>query len=102
MIAWVASLIPWWAWAIAAIVAVAAVERAFGWKAAIGAAIPLIAALGLGWAKNAGAEQERAKNMARQLDAVKTRKESDDEIADLGHADVDSALKRWLRDNDDK
>lgn len=40
------------------------------------------------------AEQERAR-----LDSLKRRKETDDEVENLGAADVDSAYKRWLRDH---
>jgi hypothetical protein len=102
MIEWLISLIPWPVWLIAAGLAVVAVQVTFGWKAAIAAAVPLLAVLGFGWAQNMGAERERNRNLKRQIDAVKTRKEVDDEIANLGHADVDSGLKRWLRDHSDE
>jgi hypothetical protein len=61
--------------------------------------IALIAALGWGFSqRRAGAKAERAKQAADQLDAIKDRKEKDDEINSLAPADVDSRLGKWLRD----
>lgn len=45
-----------------------------------------------------GASRERDKQAANQLDAIQKRKETDDEIASLGSADVDTRLDKWLRD----
>lgn len=56
----------------------------------------------LGWGFNqrlAGAQAERNKQAKARLDAIKDRKELDDEVADLGHADLDDRFKRWLQDN---
>jgi hypothetical protein len=46
-----------------------------------------------------GAKAERDKQAADQLDAIKDRKEKDDEVNSLGPADVDSRLSKWLRDD---
>lgn len=46
-----------------------------------------------------GARLERDKQAKHRLDAIKDRKELDDEVADLGHADLDDRFKRWLQDN---
>lgn len=40
------------------------------------------------------AEQQR-----RRIEAMKDRKEVDDEVQNLGSNDLDSGLQRWLRDN---
>lgn len=45
-----------------------------------------------------GAKAERDKQAADQLQAVKDRKEKDDEINSLGPASLDSRLSEWLRD----
>ncbi len=46
-----------------------------------------------------GASRERDKQAANQLDAIQKRKETDDEIASLGSADVDTRLKKWVRED---
>lgn len=43
------------------------------------------------------AEQDRAR-----LNAMKHRKDVDDEIDSLGHADIDSELAKWLRDDPER
>lgn len=48
MIDWLISLVPWWVWLTAAIVAVVAVWRLFGWQGALAAAAGFIAALSYG------------------------------------------------------
>lgn len=59
-----------------------------------------IAAMGWGFRQRiAGAKAERDKQAKHRLDAIKDRKELDDEVADLGHADLDDRFKRWLQDN---
>jgi hypothetical protein len=60
----------------------------------------VIAAAGAGWLKGrlSGAKAERARQAADQLDAIQKRKETDDEVASLGPADIDSRLHGWLRD----
>ena len=65
----------------------------------VGAAV-IIAAFVATYVKGrlSGAKLERDKQAANQLDAIKKRKETDDEIASLGSADVDTRLDKWLRD----
>jgi hypothetical protein len=61
--------------------------------------IAALAALGALWkAHSMGAASERAKQAADQLDAIKDRREKDDEVNSLAPADVDSRLDKWLRD----
>tara|TARA_R110000851_G_C13102466_1_gene568868 strand:- start:6286 stop:6585 length:300 start_codon:yes stop_codon:yes gene_type:complete len=98
MFEWLISLVPWWAWALAAVAAVVAVQVTFGWKAAMGAAIGLLPVLGLLYGRKQGAEAERAKRDRQALDHIAIRKETDDEIDQIGHADVDERLSRWNRD----
>lgn len=58
-----------------------------------------LAALAALWkAHSMGAASERAKQAADQLDAIQKRKETDDEVASLGPADVDAGLSKWMRD----
>jgi hypothetical protein len=59
----------------------------------------VLGALGWGFHQRlAGAKAERAKQAADQLDAIKDRKDKDDEINSLAPADVDNRLDKWLRD----
>ncbi|MGN6772608.1 MAG: ABC transporter permease [Rhizobiaceae bacterium] len=59
----------------------------------------VLGALGWGFHQRlAGAKAERTKQAADQLDAIQKRKETDDEVASLGPADVDARLRGWLRD----
>ena len=59
----------------------------------------VLGALGWGFHQRlSGAKAERNKQAADQLDAIKDRKEKDDEVNSLGPADVDSRLSKWMRD----
>lgn len=46
-----------------------------------------------------GARKERDRRAAERLDSIKDKKEIEDEVADLGPADLDVRFKRWLQDN---
>jgi len=64
---------------------------------------PFILALGgallWGWKqRSAGAAKVRAEQERAKAKAIKDKKELDDEIADLGPADLDTRFKRWLQD----
>lgn len=95
---WLLSLVPWWAWAALAVLIVGAVQALFGWRAALGAAVPVLAALGLGWARNLGVEAERTRRDREALDHVRIRKDIDDDVAEMGSQDIDQNLARWNRD----
>lgn len=100
MIDWVISLVPWWAWLAMALAAVVAVWRFFGWQGALAATAGFIAALSYGKGRAEGkAIIEEEQNQAR-IDAVKRRKEVDDDVNALGSQDVDERLKRWNRVED--
>jgi F0F1-type ATP synthase membrane subunit b/b' len=64
------------------------------------AGLGVVVAIVVAWLKGrlSGAKAERAKQAADQLDAIQKRKETDDEVASLGPADVDSGLSKWMRD----
>lgn len=69
-----------------------------GWLALAGGIVLLVAGAFLrGWLK--GAAAVKAKATEKRLKAIKARKEIEDEIDGLGHADLDERFKRWLSDN---
>lgn len=69
-----------------------------GYAIAIGAAILALAAAY--WRiREDGKNSVRAEQEKHRLESIKQRKETDDEIAQLGTADVDSRYNKWLRDN---
>lgn len=94
---WLLQFVPWWAWVTLAVLIIGAVQALFGWKAAIGATVPVLAALGLGWARNEGAKAERAKRDAEALDHVRVRQETDDEVEQLAPDAVKDRLAQWNR-----
>lgn len=100
---------PWWAWGLAALAALAASYQIWWplWlalpspvKAGIAAAGAAILAYLAG--RNRGAsgalEREKAATEEAKARAVKTAKETKDEVDALGHADLDSRLDPWMRD----
>jgi hypothetical protein len=100
MIDWLISLVPWWAWLLAAAVAIGAAWRLLGWQGALVAGGALLAVLGYGKGRAEGVADERGRTRDRNLDAMKDRKEIDDEVADLGSNDLDERYRRWLSDDD--
>ncbi len=48
--------------------------------------------------RRAGIERIEAEQNRRRIEAVKTRKDIDDDVANLGSNDVDAGLAKWLRD----
>ena len=78
--------------ALLALLATAAGKYVAG---AIGAAVVLIAAYLRG--RKAGISREQGKQASAEADAIKTRKDVDDEIDRLGPADVDARYRRWVR-----
>lgn len=100
MFDWLISLVPWQAWALLIAAAIGAVWWLLGWRGAIAAAGLLLPVLGFRWATNLGAERERSKATDRNLNAMKDRKEIDDEVDNLGSNDVDERFARWMRDDD--
>jgi len=99
---WLISLVPWWVWLLAAAVAVGAVWRALGWQGAVVAAAGLLAAFGYGKGRYDAVRDEQAANDRRNMNAMKDRKEIDDDVGQMGSADLDSAYVRWLRDHDSR
>lgn len=67
-----------------------------GWLAAAGAVVLFV--LGA-WAKGRreGKAALEAEQQQRRAEARQARKESDDELESLCHADIDQRMSRWLR-----
>lgn len=58
----------------------------------------VVAVLGVIWrAFVAGKKSEQAKQVRRQLDAIREKKEIDHEVDNLGPADVDQRFERYRR-----
>jgi len=100
---------PWWAWALASLAALAATYQLWCplWlalpnpaKAGIAAAGAAILAYLAG--RNRGASgalaREKAATEAAKARAVKTAKETRDEVDTLAPADLDHRLDPWMRD----
>jgi hypothetical protein len=50
------------------------------------------------WMRMLGAKAERLKQAETNLNAIHDKKEIDDEVANLGPADLDARFNRWMRD----
>lgn len=50
--------------------------------------------------RRAGVEHMEAEQQARRIEAMKARKDVDDEVDQMGAADLDSNYSRWLRDDE--
>ena len=60
----------------------------------------VIGALGYGFKqRRAGAQAERDKQARARVEAIKDRKEIDDEVDSLAPADLDTRFKRWMSDD---
>ena len=72
-------------------------SRISGYLAAIGMALAVIAGAFLYGRSDgkAGAEAEQARNNAK---AIKKARGVEDEVQDMGSADVDAGLAKWMRD----
>lgn len=100
MIEWIVGLIPWWAWVGAVVVAALFIYRALGWQGLVGLAFAAVALVSHNAGRRQALERERRKQEQERARAQQARKEVDDEIENLGAADVDHRLARWLRDGD--
>lgn len=100
MIDWLLNLVPWWAYLLATAVIVGAAWRLLGWQGALVALAGLIAALGYGKGRAEGIRQMETEQQKRRLDSMQQRKELDDEVDQMGAADIDSNYARWLRDDE--
>lgn len=70
-----------------------------GWAAIVGVAL-----LGLAAAywriREDGKNAVRSEQEKRRLESMQQRKEIDDEVDQMGAADVDANFTRWMRDDD--
>lgn len=94
-----AQFIPWWAWLILAAGAIGAVWRLLGWQGAVALGAGLIAAFGYGKGRADSAAAEQARQNQSRLDAIKDRKETDDETTGMDGTTLDRNYDRWLRDD---
>lgn len=69
------------------------------WAALAGAVALAIATAYLTGRRSASADA-RAARAREQLDAMKARKEVDDDVDAMGAADLDVEYRKWLRDRD--
>ncbi|MBI1201475.1 MAG: hypothetical protein GC182_03080 [Rhodopseudomonas sp.] len=69
---------------------------------AIAAGAALALAIGIAVLKvfNAGKASERAAQDRASLDNMRERQATDDEVANLGPADLDRRMRRWVRDDE--
>uniref|UniRef100_UPI003BAAF2FB hypothetical protein n=1 Tax=Stappia sp. TaxID=1870903 RepID=UPI003BAAF2FB len=73
--------------------------RLQAWLALAGAVAVAIAAAYVTGRRSAAAEAH-AERAREQLDAMRARKEIDDDVDAMGAADLDAEYRRWLRDGD--
>ena len=66
----------------------------------LGIAGAVIVAIGIAFLKGrrAGIDHIEAEQTKRRLENMQTRKEVEDDVADMGSQDVDQRLARWNRD----
>lgn len=76
-------------------------SKVSGWLAGVGALI----ALGFGlWLKGRqeGKAAIRTEQDQKRAEARQAKKESDDEVDGLGHADLDERFNRWVRGSEQR
>jgi membrane protein implicated in regulation of membrane protease activity len=104
-ISWALNYVPWWVWPLAVVVIAAATFQFWApvwalmpkWlKAVILAVFALATAFTAG--KWRGAKDERDQRAKADANALKNRKEVDDDVANNPRADVDRDLDQWMRD----
>lgn len=71
---------------------------------ACAAGLAIAAALGLAALKlvSVGRQQERARQQTDSLDAIRTRRSSDEKVDGLGPDAVERDLGKWVRDREPK
>lgn len=91
-------MVPWFVWAVLALVAVCLVQFVWGWKAAIAAVISLLPVLGYLWGRKRQAEIEQSRRDREALQDARYRREVDQDVSEMGSQDVAEELSRWNRD----
>jgi protein-S-isoprenylcysteine O-methyltransferase Ste14 len=102
---WLFNFIPWWAWIVAAAVALG---FTFQFWAPIWAVMPkwlkatiiFLASVAAAFiaGRNRGSKDERDMRQQADAHAVERRKDTDHEVANLDKPAADDRLKPWLRD----
>lgn len=67
-----------------------------------GIGLAVIVAIGIAFlrGRSAGIQHMEAEQARRRIESIKDRKEVDDDVDQMGPADLDSNYSRWLRDDD--
>lgn len=91
-------MVPWFVWAVLALVAVWLVQFVWGWKASIAAVISLLPVLGYLWGRKRQAEIDQARRDQEALRDARYRREVDQDVSEMGAQDVADELARWNRD----
>ncbi len=67
-----------------------------------GLALAVLVAIGIAFlrGRSAGIQHMEAEQARRRIEAMKDRKEVDDDVDQMGSADLDSNYSKWLRDDD--
>lgn len=67
-----------------------------------GIAFAVLVAIGIAFlrGRSAGIQHMEAEQARRRIEAINDRKEIDDDVDQMGPADLDSNYSRWLRDDD--
>ena len=98
LILFLLGMVPWFVWAVLALVAVCLVQFVWGWKAAIAAVISLLPVLGYLWGRKRQAEIDQARRDREALQDARYRREVDQDVSEMGAQDVAEELSRWNRD----
>lgn len=95
---WLLHLVPWWLWLLAAAAVVGGLWRLFGWRGALAAAAGLTAVLSYSKGRSDANTERDAVEAKRRAEAIKGRKEIDDEVSGMDSTSLDREYDRWLRD----
>ena len=98
LILFLLGMVPWFVWAVLALVAVCLVQFVWGWKATIAAMISLLPVLGYFWGRKRQAEIEQARRDREALQEARYRRDVDQDVSEMGAQDVSEELARWNRD----
>ena len=98
MMEWIAYQVPWWVWAIAALVVLALVHQFVGLRTALIAAGIAAVAIFHNRARQQGWQEREAKIAKDRAKAVSDRRNTDAEVDQMDRAGRDAEWDRWMRD----
>jgi hypothetical protein len=99
MLEWLAYQVPWWVWAVLAIVVIGFLHRFIGLRNALVAAGIAAAAIFHTRARQQGWKDREDRIEQDKAKAIVKRRESDAEIDQMDSAGRDAEWDRWLRDD---